>query len=456
MVMSARRSWGTTIGLLMLVTAGRRAPAEAAPLAYVADAAGDTVSVIDTERNEVVSRIPVGNAPGAVVTPDGTRVYVVDSAVPPTLSVIDTAANAVLAAVPLTAGGFMAASTTRLYVNDGAALLVIDRATNALLTTIPLGCNPLGVAVNPDGTRVYVADCEGGAGCSACSGRAEVQVIDATNNTVLAPIPVDPIRGFISGVAVSPDGTRVYVANHCQTTPPPSTPCSSGALVTIDAGTNAVMGSGVPIDPTPSFLVVAPSGGRVYVAHFKETDSTELPGSVTVVDVTTNMVKATIPVGRFPLGIDVSPAGTAVYVPNRDDGNVSVLDTATNTVTTITVGGTPSAPNRFISPEDTGTVPADKSSLKCGNAAAKNAVKLLRAIIRCHMKAAKKALAKAAFDEDGCETAAKARFDDASTKLTGCAACVADNAPGLRDLLESFLDRANGDMYCGGTRALAP
>ena len=46
-------------------------------------------------------------------------------------------------------------------------------------------------------------------------------------------------------------------------------------------------------------------------------------------------VVATVPVGAFPGGIAVNPAGTLVYVANQDDGTVSVIRTSDNTV----VGG---------------------------------------------------------------------------------------------------------------------
>jgi YVTN family beta-propeller protein len=46
-------------------------------------------------------------------------------------------------------------------------------------------------------------------------------------------------------------------------------------------------------------------------------------------------VVATVPVGSFPGGVAVNPAGTLAYVANQDDGTVSVIRTSDNTV----VGG---------------------------------------------------------------------------------------------------------------------
>jgi YVTN family beta-propeller protein len=54
------------------------------------------------------------------------------------------------------------------------------------------------------------------------------------------------------------------------------------------------------------------------------------------------MVTATIPVGRTPNGVAVTPNGEYVYITNEFGGSVSVINTATNTVTkNITLGGNP-------------------------------------------------------------------------------------------------------------------
>jgi YVTN family beta-propeller protein len=65
-----------------------------------------------------------------------------------------------------------------------------------------VGSGPIGVAVHPAGTRVYVTN-------YTCS---TVSVLDTATNTVLgAPIPVG--SGPI-GIDVHPAGTRVYVVNN--------------------------------------------------------------------------------------------------------------------------------------------------------------------------------------------------------------------------------------------------
>ena len=90
-----------------------------------------------------------------------------------------------------------------VYVtNSGGSntVSVINTATNTVVATIPVGSVPQLLAVSPDGTRVYVPN----------QGSNTVSVINTATNTVVATIPVgsQPV-----GAGVSPDGARVYVTN---------------------------------------------------------------------------------------------------------------------------------------------------------------------------------------------------------------------------------------------------
>jgi YVTN family beta-propeller protein len=58
---------------------------------------------------------------------------------------------------------------------------------------------------------------------------------------------------------------------------------------------------------------------------------------VSVINLATNTVTATITVGDSSSGIAVDPAGTFAYVANYDDDSVSVIDLSDNTVLTPTI-----------------------------------------------------------------------------------------------------------------------
>ena len=73
-------------------------------------------------------------------------------------------------------------SGTRIYVADTLLdqLVVIDAATNTVIATLAVGISPTGVAVTPTGTSVYVANADSD----------NVSVVDTATNTVVATIPV--------------------------------------------------------------------------------------------------------------------------------------------------------------------------------------------------------------------------------------------------------------------------
>jgi len=109
----------------------------------------------------------------------------------------------------------------------------------------------------------------------------------------------------------------------------------SNNVSVIDTTTDTVIAT-VPVGKDPLGVAVSPDGRRVYVANY-------LDNTVSVIDTATNTVKATLNVGRSPNGVAVNPQGTKVYVTNTWSGNISVIDTATNTVTAaVMVGSMPS------------------------------------------------------------------------------------------------------------------
>ncbi len=249
-----------------------------------------------------------------------------------TVSVIDTATNKVTATVNVGSNPYGVAVNpkgTKVYVasdvND--AVSVIDTATNKVTATVPVGSDPWGVAVNSDGTKVYVAN----------EGSGTVSVIDTASNKVTATVKVG---NYPYGVAVNPAGTKVYAVNDLDNT-----------VSVIDTATNKVTAT-IKVGDLPTGVAVNPAGTKVYVTNEHD---------VSVIDTATNKVTATVPVGKYPWGVAINPAGTKVYVTNYGDSTVSVIDTATNKVTaTVKVGSYPLGV--AINPEGTKVYVANEES----------------------------------------------------------------------------------------------
>jgi len=85
----------------------------------------------------------------------------------------------------------------------------------------------------------------------------------------------------------------------------------------------------------PMGVAVSPDGGRVYVANGRA-------NTLSVLDATSFDLIATIPVGKRPWGVTVSRDGTRIYTADGMSNAISVIDAALGKViATITVGDRP-------------------------------------------------------------------------------------------------------------------
>lgn len=206
----------------------------------------------------------------------------------------------------------------RVYVANGNAgtISVIDTATNTTIgNPIVVGTAPVALAINPSGSRLYVAH--------NANGGNKITVINTATNKVVGTFGVgsDPLS-----LVVSPNGKRLYVAN-----------ANSGTVSVINTANNKVVGNPIAVGGRPHGIAVSPDGTRIYVANNSS-------NSVSVIDTATNTtVGAPIPVGAQPMSVVVSPDGGRVYVVNNVSGTVSVIDAASNSTVgpPISVGSKP-------------------------------------------------------------------------------------------------------------------
>ncbi len=137
---------------------------------------------------------------------------------------------------PTVAGAQQLAYVNSLY----DTVQVVDLDANVLVDTIPVGGQPLGVAVSPDGRRVYVS----------CFTDGVVAVIDTRSNSVFKTIT---IGAGAFGIAASEDGSRVYVTSY------------DGPSVAVIDTDSLTVAATVAVAGLPLAVAVSPDGGRVYV-----------------------------------------------------------------------------------------------------------------------------------------------------------------------------------------------
>jgi len=161
-----------------------------------------------------------------------------------------------------------------------------------------------------------------------------VAVVPAFAQTLIATVPVgvDPTY-----VAVNTTTNKIYVPNYCGSDPNCGS-TSPGTVTVIDGATDAT--TTVTVGVHSEFLAINPSTNKIYVTNRKD-------NTVSVINGATNMVIATIPVGPHPVTADVNTITNKIYVANTGNGTgntVSVIDGNADAVTaTVTVGYYPSS-----------------------------------------------------------------------------------------------------------------
>jgi YVTN family beta-propeller protein len=270
----------------------------------------------------VFTALPVASAPFAYVTN-----FYYNPGYGNTVTILDTATNAIVDAITVgnaPEGLAVSPDGKRVYVANSLSnsVSVIDTATKSVVGTVAVGVGPSSLTVSPDGKRVYVPNWYNNT----------VSVIDTMTNTIIGTIPVGKAP---NALAITPNGNRLYVSNFY-----------NDNISVIDTQSNSVVET-VNLD-SPSYLydmAMTPDGKRIYATIFNK-------NTVLVIDTMTNTVVNTVAVGLEPDGVTVSPDGKRVYVANATDWTVSVIDTNTNAIlNTIYIGYYGFPQNMAVTPD---------------------------------------------------------------------------------------------------------
>lgn len=189
-------------------------------------------------------------------------------------------------------------SSFAFITNSGSGTLTLLKRwvpgefTEGDLVTVPIGGEPTGIAASPDGDRVYVAD----------SQRNLLIVLETRTQTPVSSVAV-PAGPW--GVGVSPDGSRLYV-----------TSLEANVVVVLDSGTLSTIAT-IPVGIRPANIAVAPDGATAYVTNNGS-------DTVSVVNLVTNEVISTVTVGSQPWGLALD--SFHVFVADFGSDAVSVID----------------------------------------------------------------------------------------------------------------------------------
>jgi YVTN family beta-propeller protein len=301
------------------------AEAQVVSYAFVPNWSGPTKAVvIDTTTHTIVpSSISTPSSPTtAAASPDGRVVYLLSDR----LHVVDvrtrTITGSLLLGLAPQGTAFTRDGSKAYIVNGGttASISIVDVFTDSLNASsidLPDFSYPRYIEITPDGLMAYVTSENG------------LYPVNLTTNTPGTLIPTGPLNG----IAILADGQTAFVAER-----------TTNRVLVVDLATGTVDPTTIPVGNQPEGMALSPDKTVIYVVNAGD------PGSVSVIDVATRSVVATVPVppGDDALAVSFTPDGRYAYVTANDGNNVIVIDTATHTVhASSPIGPIPDADGRF-------------------------------------------------------------------------------------------------------------
>jgi YVTN family beta-propeller protein len=335
-------------------------------LLYVVCQDSDEVRVVDVQSTKVVGSIGVGRMPrGIAVSADGRRMFVTN-AWSDNVSVIDTAALQIVQTLPTGAepsGVVLDREGTTLYVANrlSSDVSVIDLKSEQETKRLLAGRGTSYLALSPDGKWIYCTHIYPNAGSFRSQPKSEITVIDTARQTVVDRKQLPNVAGVFH-VALSADG-RLGVA--AQLRPKNLIPLAHvehgwafGDSLTLfgeDVGGTVqipldeldryyALPWGVAIAPDKSKIFLTTAGSQsvtvIDVSRLLKSVRTRRQPFVNDLSASADYVLARIPVGHNPRGVLLSLDGKRLYVANRLDDTLAVIDTTTlHVVSTIDLGG---------------------------------------------------------------------------------------------------------------------
>jgi YVTN family beta-propeller protein len=301
------------------------------------------------------SRIPTGSYPDAVaVMPNGTRAYVTNYAsnsVTPINLVTGKAGTAIPvgegpSAIAIAPDGLKAYVTNAGTSALGDTVTPLDLRTDKPLPAITVGPGPQGIVITPNGSMAYVSDA--GAILSGQSGSVDDQVtpIDLTTG---APEKAITVGNAPIGLAVTPDGGTVFVAN-----------LNSESVTPIAVSTNTARAA-IAVPGGPIAMVATQSD--VWVV---DTPATGAKGdNVVDINLLTSKAGTPIPVGKGAQAIALAPGDKSAWVACLSSQTIVPIDLVTRAAgTPIAVPGGPFAIAIANQPSRTGKTTANHRTTK--------------------------------------------------------------------------------------------
>jgi YVTN family beta-propeller protein len=286
--------------------------------AYVSNQWADNIFVIDLEQRQVTDTLAGGSGPaGMVISPDEAYLYVVNS-----------------------------------YSSD---ISIFDLESQKERRRLKAGNNPVSIAFTPDGIHAYITSRRTKSVPYEMTPITELTVTTHRSQRVIERIMFEDAY-IMENVAVTPSGDLAISTLIRPKNLIPSIQVDRGWMMTNGIGIIERKEEGKRVqllldEPNqyyadPFDIVIAPDGKRAYVSHsgvdmitvvdldeirklLQESTDEELSTYANHLGISSRYVIGRIHTGANPTGLELSPDGGKLYVAERLDDRIAVINTET-------------------------------------------------------------------------------------------------------------------------------
>ncbi len=286
--------------------------------AYVSNQWADNIYMIDLEKGEITDTLKGGSGPaGMVISPEGDYLWVVNS-----------------------------------YSSD---ISVFDLTTHQERRRLKAGNNPVSVAMSPDGSEVYVSSRRSLDVPHMTSPMTEM-TIAGTKYQRVTDRKLFKDAYIMENVRVTPTGDLAISTLIRPKNLIPAVQIERGWMMTHGIGIIERKENGRMIQlltdepnayyPDPYGMVISPDGKRAYISHsgnntvtvidldeirklLEESSDEELESYANHLGISSRFVIGRVSTGPNPKGLALSPDGSLLYVAERLNDQIAVINTET-------------------------------------------------------------------------------------------------------------------------------
>jgi YVTN family beta-propeller protein len=338
---------------------------------YVVAQEGNALLVVDVEKQDIISKIRVGERPHSAILNRDEKFAYVSNQWSDNVSVIDLASYRVINELKTDAGPAglaLSADGHYLYVVNSFSsnISIFDLQTNEEQKRLSAGNNPTGAQLSPDGKDLYVTSRRAIPAPYGTTLNSELTIVNTISQRVAEHKNIESAY-MMENVAFTPSGDLALMTLIRPKNLVPSIQVERGWMMTNGFGIVEQKANGRTVqllldEPNQYFadpfdIVITPDGRKAFVSSSgvdcisvvdmdsvrtllaKSTDE-ELRTYSNHLDISNRYVVKRIHTGANPKGLAISPDGKYLYVAEQLEDRIRIISTESlEIINSIDLGG---------------------------------------------------------------------------------------------------------------------